>query len=65
MALPRTHAPSLLAQGLASLRPYPFATAAVAAVPETSTWVMMILGFMSVGFIAYRRRYGEQAFVHA
>jgi hypothetical protein len=26
------------------------------AVPETSTWAMMILGFMGVGFMAYRRR---------
>jgi hypothetical protein len=29
---------------------------AVAAVPEPSTWAMMILGFMGVGFMAYRRR---------
>jgi hypothetical protein len=28
----------------------------VAAVPEPSTWVMMILGFFGVGFIAYRRK---------
>jgi hypothetical protein len=27
-----------------------------AAVPESSTWAMMILGFMGVGFLAYRRR---------
>jgi hypothetical protein len=27
-----------------------------AAVPEPSTWAMMILGFAGVGFIAYRRR---------
>jgi hypothetical protein len=27
-----------------------------AAVPETSTWAMMILGFAGVGFMAYRRR---------
>jgi hypothetical protein len=27
-----------------------------AAVPEPSTWAMMILGFCGVGFIAYRRR---------
>ena len=26
------------------------------AVPEASTWAMMILGFMGVGFMAYRRR---------
>jgi hypothetical protein len=31
-------------------------TAAVAAVPEPSTWAMMILGFAGVGFVAYRRR---------
>jgi hypothetical protein len=29
---------------------------AVAAVPEPSTWAMMILGFCGVGFLTYRRR---------
>ena len=29
-----------------------------AAVPEPSTWAMMILGFAGVGFMAYRRRKG-------
>lgn len=29
--------------------------AAVAPVPEPSTWAMMILGFLGVGFLAYRR----------
>ena len=28
----------------------------VAAVPEPSTWAMMLLGFLGVGFMAYRRR---------
>jgi hypothetical protein len=28
----------------------------LAAVPEPSTWAMMILGFAGVGFMAYRRR---------
>lgn len=28
----------------------------VAAVPETSTWAMMVLGFAAVGFMAYRRK---------
>jgi len=28
----------------------------IAAVPEPSTWAMMILGFAGVGFMAYRRR---------
>ena len=31
-------------------------TFAVAAVPEPSTWAMMILGFIGLGFVAYRRR---------
>ncbi|MGJ4892957.1 hypothetical protein ACQR0Z_27775 [Bradyrhizobium sp. HKCCYLS3077] len=31
-------------------------------VPEASTWVMMVLGFMSVGLIGYRRRSGGPAF---
>jgi hypothetical protein len=28
----------------------------VAAVPEPSTWAMMILGFLGVGFLAYRKK---------
>ena len=28
----------------------------VTAVPETSTWAMMILGFLGVGFLAYRNK---------
>lgn len=28
----------------------------VGAVPEPSTWAMMILGFAGVGFMAYRRK---------
>lgn len=28
----------------------------VAAIPEPSTWAMMILGFASIGFMVYRRR---------
>ena len=31
-------------------------TAAIAAVPEPSTWAMMILGFAGMGFMAYRRK---------
>ena len=31
-------------------------TFAVSAVPEPSTWAMMILGFCGVGFMAYRRK---------
>jgi hypothetical protein len=31
-------------------------TASVSAVPEPSTWAMMILGFTGVGFMAYRRK---------
>jgi PEP-CTERM motif len=31
-------------------------TFTVAAVPEPSTWAMMILGFLGVGLIAYRRK---------
>jgi hypothetical protein len=29
---------------------------AVSAVPEPSTWAMMILGFCGVGFMTYRRK---------
>jgi hypothetical protein len=31
---------------------------AVAAVPEPSTWAMMILGFLGVGFVSFRRKSG-------
>jgi hypothetical protein len=31
-------------------------TLAVSAVPEPSTWAMMILGFLGVGVVAYRRK---------
>jgi hypothetical protein len=30
--------------------------ATISSVPEPSTWAMMILGFMGVGFLAYRRK---------
>jgi hypothetical protein len=33
-----------------------FEIGAVAAVPEPSTWAMMILGFCGLGFMAYRRK---------
>lgn len=33
-----------------------FSLTQVAAVPEPSTWAMMILGFCGLGFMAYRRR---------
>nr|WP_312014515.1 PEPxxWA-CTERM sorting domain-containing protein [Bradyrhizobium sp. AUGA SZCCT0283] len=33
-----------------------FVTATISAVPEPSTWAMMILGFAGIGFLAYRRR---------
>jgi PEP-CTERM motif len=32
-----------------------FLTSSVSAVPEPSTWLMMILGFAGVGFLRYRR----------
>jgi hypothetical protein len=35
---------------------FTFATGLQSAVPEPSTWAMMILGFAGVGFLAYRRR---------
>jgi hypothetical protein len=33
----------------------------VAAVPEPSTWAMMILGFAGIGFMAYRRKHNGPA----
>jgi hypothetical protein len=31
-------------------------TVEVAAVPEPSTWAMLLLGFAGIGFMAYRRK---------
>jgi hypothetical protein len=33
-----------------------YSSNAVGAVPEPSTWAMMILGFACLGFMAYRRK---------
>jgi hypothetical protein len=35
---------------------YGFQVGTVSAVPEPGTWAMMILGFMAVGFMAYRKK---------
>ncbi len=37
---------------------FAFDVTSVAAVPEASTWAMMILGFCGMGFMAYRRKSG-------
>jgi hypothetical protein len=37
----------------------------VAAVPEPSTWAMMMLGFAGVGFMVYRRKNGCSLAVHS
>jgi PEP-CTERM motif len=42
-----------------------FGTAVITAVPEPSTWAMMILGFLGVGFVAYRRRNQSVTFTAA
>jgi hypothetical protein len=39
-----------------------FTTGAIGAVPESSTWAMMILGFCGVGFMACRRKSNGLAF---
>lgn len=36
-----------------------FSATLVPAVPEPSTWAMMILGFCGLGFMAYRRKSGK------
>jgi hypothetical protein len=33
-----------------------FTSFSVSAIPEPSTWAMMLLGFAGVGFMAYRRK---------
>ena len=41
---------------LAFANAVPGVTLFTTSVPEPSTWAMMILGFFSVGFMAYRRQ---------
>jgi hypothetical protein len=36
-------------------------TTTASAVPEPSTWAMIILGFCGLGFMVYRRKQGEQS----
>lgn len=38
---------------------FEFDNLAVAAVPEPTTWAMMVLGFLGMGFIGYRRKRGS------
>jgi len=37
-------------------------TTSLGAVPEPPTWVMMILGFVGLGYMAYRRKNGTLRF---
>jgi hypothetical protein len=37
----------------------------ISAVPEPSTWAMMILGFLGMGFVAYRRSGSLRLFAQA
>ena len=51
--LQRAQNSPLIETGTYTIGPGPQITAAV---PEPSTWAMMILGFASVGFMAYQRK---------
>lgn len=42
--------------GFKQLKQFDFGTGIARAVPEPATWAMMLIGFVSVGFAAYRRR---------
>jgi hypothetical protein len=44
---------------------FEFNVASVGAVPEPSTWAMMVLGFMGVGFMAYPRKQNGTALATA
>ena len=41
---------------------FEFDNIAVTAVPEPSTWAMMILGFLGLGFLGYRKTQNKSAF---
>jgi len=47
---------TITSDGFKSGKQFGFGDALAPAVPEASTWAMMILGFMGVGFMAYRRK---------
>jgi hypothetical protein len=49
--LPDVNGPAFIGQLFASITP-----TVETAVPEPSTWAMMILGFAGIGFMAYRRK---------
>ena len=49
----RTQGPGVIDNGTFTIGP---GTEVTSAVPEPSTWAMMILGFAGVGFMAYRRK---------
>jgi len=48
--------PSLVAQGYSIITSDGIGNSMASAVPEPSTWAMMILGFAGIGFMAYRRK---------
>ena len=48
--------------GFKEVKQIVFSPATVRAIPEPSTWAMMVLGFFGIGFMAYRRRGGEGRF---
>jgi hypothetical protein len=47
---------SISSEGFNSVKQLGFGTAIAAAVPEASSWAMMLLGFAGVGLMAYRRK---------
>ena len=46
----------VISDGFKSLKQFEFGTAVAPSVPEPATWAMMMLGFLGVGFLAYRRK---------
>jgi hypothetical protein len=42
-----------------------FEVSGVAAIPESSTWAMMLLGFAGLGFAAYRKAHSARAALSA
>ncbi len=61
----QTHTTGGQGSGSGSLNLLVNEPAAVGAVPEPSTWAMMILGFAGLGFLAYRRKQSGNALAAA
>jgi hypothetical protein len=65
MYVPPENSPTLLAGVFEQAGPFGLATVAVFALPEPSTWAMMLFGFAGLAYAGYRRAGASRATVAA